>query len=240
MFILFLILIETSKTAKAIQSDFFDYSLEKKDSYQYFQALEIAIKRSLQRKPDSWKLYWKLARAQYYLGNRSKAKKEKRGLYSLCIKNTNRSIELNPKSAGGNYFHAICSGKMGELNGVWSSLSMIDEFRNQMHFVIQLDPNFEFGGPHRALGKYLHDLPFFLGGNLKQSIKHLKLAVQFGPEYSDNYYYLAESLFDAEEYEAAESVVLIYLEKSLNEKAAFQKRERAEKFLQQIKTNLRR
>jgi tetratricopeptide (TPR) repeat protein len=235
MVIVFLVLIGTSRIAVANQSDFLDPNLEVNDSFEYFQDLENKIKRSLQKDPNSWKLYWRLARAQFYHGNRSVNEEEQKSLYTLCIQNAERSIELNSESVGGNYFNAVCSGKMGQLNGIWSSFSMISEFREQMQRTVQLDPNFEFGGPHRALGKLFHDLPFFLGGDLKQSIEHLKLAVKLGPEYSDNYYYLAESLFDAEEYKSAESALSVYLEKSHNEKDANQKRERAENFLQQIK-----
>ncbi len=233
--IVFLVLVGTPRIVVANQSNFLASSSEVDDSFQYLEDLRNSIKRSLQKAPNSWKLYWRLARVQFYLGNRSANEEEQKNLYTLCIQNAERSIELNSESVGGNYFNAVCSGKMGQLNGIWSSFSMISEFREQMQRTVQLDPKFEFGGPHRALGKLFHDLPFFLGGDLKQSIEHLKLAVKLGPEYSDNYYYLAESLFDAEEYKSAESALSVYLEKSRNEKDANQKRERAADFLQQIK-----
>lgn len=231
----FLILIGTSRLAIAVQSD---SRLGTDNSFQYFKNLEEKIKESLQQKPNSWELYWQLARTQFYMGNRTKNEKEQKDFYSLCKQNAERSLEFNPESAGGNYFRAICIGKIGQLNGIWSSLSMISGFREQMERAVQLKPELEFGGPHRALGKLFHDLPLFLGGDLKQSIEHLKLAVQLGPDYSDNYYYLSESLFDAEEYESAKSILLAYLEKSRNEKDASQKRKRAENFLRQIETIL--
>ncbi len=204
------------------------------DSFEYFQSLEKKLKSSLLKDPNSWELYWRLARAQFYMGNRSKSEKEQKSLYYLCKKNADQSLDFNPESAGGNYYKAICSGKLGQLDGIWSSLSMISGFRKQMERAVKLDPYFEYGGPHRALGKFFHDLPFVLGGDLKRSIEHLKLAVQLGPEYSDNYYYLSESLFDAEEYESAKPILSEYLEKSRNEKDASEKRKRAEDFLRQI------
>jgi len=236
--ILFLAFIGTSRLTVAAQSDSFDPRLGMDNSFQGFQKLEEKIQKSLQKNSSSWELYWQLARAQFYIGNRAKSEKEQRNFFSLCKQNAERSLEFNPDSAGGNYFKAICIGKIGELSGIWSSLSMISGFREQMERVVQLEPGLEFGGPHRALGKLFHDLPFFLGGDLKRSIEHLRLAVQLGPEYSDNYYYLSESLFDAEEYESAKSILLAYLEKSRSEKDASQKRKRAEDFLRQIDTIL--
>jgi tetratricopeptide (TPR) repeat protein len=232
--ILFLAFIGASRLAIAAQSDSLDPRLRIDNSFQDFQNLEEKIKESLKKKPSSWELYWRLARAQFYMGNRTKTEKVKRDLYSSCKQNAERSLEFNPESAGGNYFRAICIGKIGQLDGIWSSLSMISGFREQLERVVQLEPGFEFGGPHRALGKLFHELPFFWGGDLKRSIEHLKLAVQLGPDYSDNYFYLSESLFDAEEYESAKSVLLVYLEKSRNEKDASKKRKRAEDFLRQI------
>ncbi len=224
--------------AVAVRSGTLDSNLEIKDSFEHYHNLEKEIKKSLQRGPNSWELYWQLARAQFYMGNRSKNEKEQKNFYTLCKKNADQSLDFNPESAGGNYFKAICSGKLGQLNGIWSSVSMISGFRKRMERAVQLDPQFEYGGPHRALGKLFHDLPFVLGGDLKRSIEHLKLAVQLGPEYSDNYYYLFESLFDAKEYESAKSALSEYLEKSRNERDASQKRKRAEKFLRQIDTIL--
>jgi hypothetical protein len=236
--ILFLVLIGTSRLAIAAQSDSLDLRLRTNNSFQDFQNLGEKIKKSLQKDSNSWELYWRLARAQFYMGNRTKSEKEQKDFYSLCKQNAERSLEFNPDSAGGSYFKGICIGKIGELGGIWSSLSMISDFREQMERVVQLEPGLEFGGPHRALGKLFHDLPFFLGGDLKRSIEHLRLAVQLGPEYSDNYYYLSESLFDAEEYESAKSILLAYLEKSRSEKDASQNRKRAEEFLRQIDTIL--
>ena len=236
--IFFLAFIGTSRLAIAAQSNSLDPRLRIDNSFRDFQKLGEKIKKSLQKNSNSWELYWQLARAQFYMGNRAKNEKEQRDFYSLCKQNAERSLEFNPESAGGNYFKAICIGKMGQLDGIWSSLSMISGFREQMERAVQLEPDLEFGGPHRALGKLFHDLPFFLGGDLKRSIEHLKLAVQLGPDFSDNYFYLSESLFDAEEYESAKSVLLAYLEKSRNEKDASQKRKRAEDILRQIDTIL--
>ncbi len=236
--IAFLVLIGTSRLAMAVQSDSLGTRFRSDNSFQYFQSLEEQIKGSLKKNPSSWELYWQLARSQFYMGNRTESETDQRKFYSLCKQNAERSIKFNPESAGGNYFKAICIGKIGQLDGIWSSLSMISGFREQLERVVQLEPGLEFGGPHRALGKLFHDLPFFWGGDLKRSIEHLKLAVQLGPEYSDNYYYLSESLFDAEEYESAKSILLAYLEKSRNEKDASQKRKRAENFLRQIETIL--
>jgi tetratricopeptide (TPR) repeat protein len=232
--IAFLVLIGTSRLAIAAQSDSSGPRLRIENSFQDFQNLKEKLKESLKINPNSWKLYWQLARAQFYMGNRAKTKKEQRGFYSLCKQNAERSLEFNPESAGGSYFKAICIGKIGALGGIWSSLSMISGFREEMERVVQLEPGLEFGGPHRALGKLFHDLPFFLGGDLKRSIEHLKLAVQLGPDYSDNYFYLSESLFEAEQYESAKSALLAYLEKSQNEKDASEKRKRAEDFFRQI------
>jgi tetratricopeptide (TPR) repeat protein len=236
--ILFLAFMGTSRLTVAAQSNSLDPRLRINNSFQDFRKLEEKIKKSLEKNSSSSELYWQLARAQFYMGNRTNGEKEQRDFYSLCKQNAERSLELNPGSAGGSYFKAICIGKIGQLDGIWSSLSMISGFKEQMERAVQLAPDLEFGGPHRALGKLFHDLPLVLGGDLKQSIEHLKLAVQLGPNYSDNYFYLSESLFEAEEYESAKFTLLAYLEKIRNEKGATEKRKRAEDFLRQIDTIL--
>jgi tetratricopeptide (TPR) repeat protein len=213
-----------------------DKNYRSRNSFQYFEDLEKSIKTLLQNEPNSSELYWRLARTQFYMGNRSGFENAQKRFYFTCQENAERALAISSNSAEGSYFNAICAGKVSQMDGIWSSFTFILNFKEQMERAVQLDPNLEFGGPHRALGKFFHEVPFILGGDLNQSIEHLKLAVQFGPEYSDNYYYLSESLMEAGDYQTAKSVLLAYLEKSEDETDASKKRERAKDFLQQIET----
>jgi tetratricopeptide (TPR) repeat protein len=89
---------------------------------------------------------------------------------------------------------------LGELEGIWSSLKIIEPFRENMETAAKINPAIDRGGPHRALGRLYFKLPGILGGDLKKSIDHLLKAVDYGPRYWENYYFLAESYFENRQY----------------------------------------
>ena len=102
---------------------------------------------------------------------------------------------MNPDSAISYFFRGLCRGKQGEMNGIWASLGVIGPFEEDMKKAIQLDPAIQNGGPPRALGKLYLELPFFLGGNVDQSVYYLEQAVSLAPDYAENHLGLAQAYY---------------------------------------------
>jgi tetratricopeptide (TPR) repeat protein len=74
-----------------------------------------------------------------------------------------------------------------------------------MEAAAKIDPAIDHGGPHRELGRLYFKLPKVLGGDLKKSIDHLLKAVDYGPRYWENHYFLAESYYENRQYQLARS-----------------------------------
>jgi len=82
------------------------------------------------------------------------------------------------------------------------------------------------------------ELPFFLGGNLEKSIRHLKEAVRLGPEYIENHFDLARAYFEDAQYDSARTSLghlfqLVGTDSDNEEVAKF--REQANDLMNQIK-----
>ncbi len=135
---------------------------------------------------------WRLARAHYRLG---KLAAGKGGHYARCLESAGQAVLLNSGLAPGYFYKGLCLGRLGELEGLWKSLEIIDPFRRDMETALKLDPGFDHGGPHRALAKLYLELPFFLGGDLGKSLDHIGRAVSLAPQYEENYLVQAEVLF---------------------------------------------
>lgn len=117
-----------------------------------------------------------------------------------CIDHSQRAILRNSLSGVGYFYKGLCLGRLGELKGLWHSLTIIKPFRENMEAAIKINPAIASGGPHRALGRLYFKLPGVLGGDIKKSIDHLLKAVDYGPRYWENHYFLAESYFDNHQY----------------------------------------
>ena len=122
-----------------------------------------------------------------------------------CIDHSQRAILRDSRSGAGYFFKGLCLGRLGELKGIWGSLKIITPFRENMETAAKIDPAIDRGGPHRALGRFYFKLPGILGGDLKKSIDHLQKAVDYGPRYWENHYFLAESYYENRQYLLARS-----------------------------------
>jgi tetratricopeptide (TPR) repeat protein len=134
---------------------------------------------------------------------------------------TKKTIEINSQSANGYFFNGLCSGTLGQAQGIWSSLGTIEPFKKDMETAINLDPSIEEGGPHRALGNLYLKLPYVLGGDLESSIAHFQKAIQLGSEFGENYLGLAEAYIENGDFILAKDI----LHTILNMKLSSQKKE---------------
>ncbi|SVB61471.1 uncharacterized protein METZ01_LOCUS214325, partial [marine metagenome] len=153
-----------------------NYSLAKSSDDLY--TLESLVKKSLKTFPESDKLFWRLGRVYFKLGETFTSESKKIYFFSLCMAQTKKTIEINSQSANGYFFNGLCSGTLGQTQGIWSSLGTIEPFKKDMETAINLDPSIEEGGPHRALGNLYLKLPYVLGGDLERSITHFQKAIQ--------------------------------------------------------------
>lgn len=122
-----------------------------------------------------------------------------------CIDHSQKAILRDSRSGVGYFYKGLCLGRLGELKGMWSSLAIIKPFRENMETAVKINPAIDSGGPHRALGRLYFKLPGILGGDINKSIDHLLKAVDYGPQYWENHYFLAESYFENHQYLLARS-----------------------------------
>ena len=196
-----------------------NYSLAKSSDDLY--TLESLVKKSLKTFPESDKLFWRLGRVYFKLGETFTSESKKIYFFSLCMAQTKKTIEINSQSANGYFFNGLCSGTLGQTQGIWSSLGIIGPFKKDMETAINLDPSIEEGGPHRALGNLYLKLPYVLGGDLERSITHFQKAIQLSAEFGENYLGLAEAYIENGDFILAKGI----LHTLLNMKLSSQKEE---------------
>ena len=212
-----------------------NYSLAKSTDDLY--TLEALVKKSLKTFPESDKLFWRLGRVYFKLGETFTSESKKIYFFSLCMAQTKKTIEINSQSANGYFFNGLCSGTLGQTQGIWSSLGIIGPFKKDMETAINLDPSIEEGGPHRALGNLYLKLPYVLGGDLERSIGHFQKAIQLGSEFGENYLGLAEAYIENGDFVLAKDVLHTLLNiksSSQNEESVLEWKTQALDFLGEI------
>ncbi|MCD6570410.1 MAG: hypothetical protein J7L53_06880 [Deltaproteobacteria bacterium] len=152
----------------------------------------------------------KLCHAYCYMGSYVLIKKaEKKEMFEKGIKTGESAVEINPQSAGGNFWLAINMGRLGELKGAVSSAFMLPKVIKLLDIVEEVEPGYFHGGYYRFWGRVFYKTPGFILGILSKTLpeKHRKPggytkedqiisyldAIKIEPNFFMNHVYLAES-----------------------------------------------
>ena len=200
----------SGKTTFAGQSEI-DKQYQQAKTLAEFEKIAKKIQKILEKEPGRPEWEWRLARSHYSVAKRAGSEDSKNHHYNRCIERSSRALDMRPNSAISYFYRALCKGKQGEMNGIWSSLGIIGPFEEDMKKAMELDPGIQNGGPHRALGKLYLELPFFLGGSDDKSVYHLEEAVRLSPDHAENHLGLAQAYYAQNNFNSARKSLLTLL-----------------------------
>lgn len=149
--------------------------------------------KALPEVESKYKVYWRMARVLYYIGDHTQKKKEKKRIFERGIYYAKKAVESEPQKPDGHYWLGVNYGLYGETKGVLKSLSLVKPIKNEMNEVIELDRSYEDGGADRVLGRLYFKLPGIAGGNNQKSLEHLLKSKELGPDDPLTRLYLAET-----------------------------------------------
>jgi len=152
---------------------------------------------------DAYSVYWRLARAEYWIGDHTPDKTEKKRIFEQGIYHGKKAVQINPDKADGHFWLGVCYGVYGEAKGVLKSLSLVKPIKEAMQCVLEIDPAYDQGGADRVLGRVYYELPGFAGGSKKKSLEHLLKAMEYGPRVGLNLLFLADTYVALDEVEKA-------------------------------------
>jgi len=158
---------------------------------------------ALNEAEDKYEPYWRISRIHYYIGSHTESKKEKKVIFSQGIYYAKKAIEQEPEKPDGYYWLGVNYGVYGEARGVMKSLFLVDDIKEAMNKVIELNREYEDGGPDRVLGRVYFKVPGIAGGSKKKSLEHLLKSKEFGPEDPLTRVYLADTYLALKEVEKA-------------------------------------
>jgi tetratricopeptide (TPR) repeat protein len=152
---------------------------------------------------NKYEAYWKMARAEYWIGDRSENNNEKKAIFQQGIYHAKKAVELEPNKVDGHFWLGVNYGVYGEARGVLKSLFLVKPIKQEMNKVLELDRGYEAGGADRVLGRVYYKLPGFAGGDKQKSLEHLLKSVELGPADGLTRLYLADTYLALDQVEKA-------------------------------------
>lgn len=147
--------------------------------------------------------YWKMARVEYWIGDHTAKKDEKRRVFEMAIYHGKKAVQAAPERVEGHYWLAVNYGSYGDAKGVLKSLSLVKPLKAELAKVLEIDPAYDEGGADRILGRVFYELPGFIGGDKKKSLEHLLKSRELGPRIGITRIFLADTYLALGEVEKA-------------------------------------
>ena len=165
--------------------------------------------KALEANPQSFELMTKLARGYYFLGdNHLRLKGDTEGMKALFEKGVatgekamvasspefekrvkagekpEQAVDSIPKEGQpAMYWYSVCLAKWGKEQGFSTILKFKGRIFSIMTRVLELDPNYFHGAPHRYFGAYYSVAPGFAGGDMEKGREHFEKAIAIDPAY---------------------------------------------------------
>ncbi len=148
----------------------------------WFDSARAIVADVRQREPDNETGLCLWVKVLLQLGDEAPGRKEKRGWYvkARAVADTLRC--RNPENPDGHMWWATAQGKIGQLDGVFSSAYMIGDLKQEYQRVLELDSGYALAW--YALGRLYAELPFLLGGSLNRAEEYLRHGLAADPNYT--------------------------------------------------------
>ena len=145
--------------------------------------------------PRNVEAAWKLARADYWLGNHAPGP-ERRGFLESGIDAGRKAAALRPALPEGYFWIAADMGALAESFGLRQGLKYRKPIKDAIETVLRLDPAFMDGSGDRALGRWYFKVPRLFGGDRTLAETHLRKSLSYNPDSTVSHFFLAELLDD--------------------------------------------
>lgn len=155
--------------------------------------LAVAVLRQAQVADyGNYEVAWKLARAAYFVGDRTENDDESEDMFRLGTEAGQVAVKLKPDRPDGHFWLGANLGGTAE-NSTLASLANVQDIKREMEAVISIDESYQGGSAYLGLGRLYLKAPRVLGGDVSRAIEYLEKGLKFGVENSQLRYQLAEA-----------------------------------------------
>lgn len=146
-----------------------------------------------QRESNSVEAAWQLGKAAFDWAECATSDAQRSTLAELGIAACRRGIALDSNGVAAHYYLGLNLGQLARTK-LLGAFKLISEMEAEWSTAIQLDPRFDYGGPHRTLGTLYRDAPGWPTsiGSEKKARQHLEKALELHPDFPGNMLSLLE------------------------------------------------
>ena len=184
---------------------------------------------------------WKLARASFYVGDRTESNAEKDDMFSEGTEAGKAAVKLQPDKPEGHFWLGANYGGSA-ANSTIANLSSFQDIKREMETVLKLDESYQGYSAYLGLGRLYLQAPKVLGGDTEKAIQYLEKGVKLNPTHGLMRFHLAEAYESANREAEAKKQIEALMAVTPDPKYAAEHKaavEKAKKLLEKIESNRR-
>ena len=135
---------------------------------------------------------WKLARATFYVGDRTDNETERDNMFREGIDAGKAAVQLQPDKPDGHFWLGANYGGRA-AHSTLSNLSSFQDIKGEMETVLKLDEGYQGYSAYLGLGRLYLQAPKMMGGDPAKAIEYLEKGVKLNPNNTVMRYHLAEA-----------------------------------------------
>ena len=142
--------------------------------------------------PGSYEAAWKLARASFYVGDRTESRAERNDMFSEGTEAGKAAVKLQPDKPEGHFWLGANYGGSA-ANSMIANLSSFQDIKREMETVLKLDESYQGYSAYLGLGRLYLQAPKVLGGDTGKAIEYLEKGVKLNPNHGLMRFHLAQA-----------------------------------------------
>ena len=123
---------------------------------------------------------WKLARAAFYVGDRTDVDTEQDAMFKEGIDAGKAAVQLQPNKPDGHFWLGANYGGSA-AHSTLSNLSSFQDIKGEMEAVLKIDEGYQGYSAYLGLGRLYLQAPKMLGGDPAKAVQYLEKGVKFNP-----------------------------------------------------------
>jgi len=123
---------------------------------------------------------WKLARAAFYVGDRTDNETERDTMFKEGIDAGKAAVQLQPNKPDGHFWLGANYGGSA-AHSTLANLSSFQDIKGEMEAVLKLDESYQGYSVYLGLGRLYLQAPKMLGGDPAKAVEYLEKGVKLNP-----------------------------------------------------------
>lgn len=162
--------------------------------------------QELETRTADYELLWRLARLEWFLGDRAEGKERLRR-FEQGKTYAERAVKAKEDGIEGHYWLASLIGCVGQEKGILNSLFMVGPMKRELDRCLEIDP--KFGDAHDVLAQLLWKVPGrpLSIGDKKKAQEEARLATLYAPEAVEHWLHYGQIAAANKDYRTARAAL---------------------------------